>query len=174
MQILITESQFNLLKEGIDLIHFVKNLFSNENIKRFKTEGKNEINEKIQKIVDLIWKVMSKTKEYQSLKKIKKYLTRVFVHKSSLSGSGGGFATDIEGVKNITWDVVILLDFKSYFNPKNDPEFMSEFSQFKELFNDVSEKMGIKRGDVNYITSTDYYDNNNNPVNNEINFHIYI
>jgi len=171
MEILITESQFNLLKEGIDLIHFVKNLFSDENIKRFKTEGDDEINQKIQTIVNAIWKVMSKTKEYQNLKKIKKYLTRVFVHKSSLSGSGAGFATDRGGFRHVEWSVVIILDFKPYFNPGDDSEFHSEFVKFQELFDNVSEKMGLKKGGIVGITpdSSDTV-----PVKHEINFHIYI
>jgi hypothetical protein len=143
MDIILTESQINLIKENIDILHYLKTILSSKNPNKYRREYDAADNEKAQKIIDMVLKVSSKTEDYKNLP-ITKYISEFFVHKTSIQNDSETLFEYDPDILYYTWNVVILVYFKPIFNFRKTKDVMDQIKKIKEIFETNLKNMGIK------------------------------
>jgi hypothetical protein len=130
---IVTEQQYNLIKEYFDPIYYLKKIMSDAP-KYIKDPSNLKYDVAFQKVVDVIFKYTMKHTPVDNLKGIE-------VNKVTPQGWGGNMNDDSKG-SHTEWNVVAHTIVPKWFNPA-DEEFKSQMENFKKEFNKIAEMMGL-------------------------------
>lgn len=132
----VTEQQYDLIKEYFDPIYYLKKIM-NDDPKYIKDPSSLKYEEAFQKIVNVIFKYTMKHTPVDNLKGIE-------VSKVTPQGWGGGDGetSSFTGSSRTEWIVVAHSVLPKWFNP-NDDNYKSQMEKFKTEFKSISEMMGL-------------------------------
>jgi len=133
---IVTEQQYNLIKEYFDPIYYLKKIM-NDDPKYIKDPSSLKYEEAFQKIVNVIFKYTMKHTPVDNLKGIE-------VSKVTPQGWGGGDGetSSFTGSSRTEWIVVAHSVLPKWFNP-NDDNYKSQMEKFKTEFKSIAEMMGL-------------------------------
>lgn len=128
MKIIITNEQYNLVKEYFDPLYYLKNLFRKDRDRPNDLETQD-----LQKIVDLIFKFTQKEYPVKEIKGLK-------IQSHWLSNTASMFEKYGFYVQkhHVTLDVIL----SKWFNPK-DEKYLNDLEIFRKKFEQVRKNMGI-------------------------------
>jgi hypothetical protein len=129
MDIIITESQLLLIKENVDILHYLKNFFSKKDpLKIEKNEWEpQDLYDFSKKIFEMILKIVKKTNDYKNLT-ITKYISEFGITNQIFYDE---------------WTILVHVIFKPIFNVKGSEITKTEFQKLNDLFEWVMKSMGL-------------------------------
>jgi hypothetical protein len=135
MKYIITNNQYELLKEYFDPIHFLKKKISKEK-SQIKPEEFIQYEKDFQKFVDLIFKYTYKNNPLEHL---------------------NGFKV-LKVTPSMIWTVLLTEKIDDWFNHCNNPEYIKKLAEFKNNFKKIAKMtaMGSPFGSEHLPEDVDY------------------
>ncbi len=130
---IVTEQQYNLMKEYFDPLYYLKKVMNNAP-KYIRNPDTLKYDVAFQKVVDVIFKYTMKDAPVDNLKGLE-------VIKVTHQGWGSDMKDDSKG-SHTEWIVVAHSILPKWFNPDDD-NYKSQMEKFKKEFKSVAEMMGL-------------------------------
>jgi len=127
----VTEQQYDLIKEYFDPIYYLKKII-NDDPKYIKDPSSLKYEEAFQKIVNVIFKYTMKHSPVDNLKGLEI---------SKVTPQGFGDSSDSKN-SHTEWTVVAHSILPKWFNPDDD-NYKSQMEKFKTEFKSIAEMMGL-------------------------------
>ena len=122
MKYIVTESQYNLIKEYFDPIYFLKNKLVKKP-QQIKDPNWVPYEGKFQEVVDIIFKLTKRITKLEHLKGFK--------------------VSKVTPVGNERWTVLLAPEIDEWFNWKNNDEYKYKLEKFRDEFVDVARMGGF-------------------------------
>jgi hypothetical protein len=130
---IVTEQQYNLIKEYFDPIYYLKKIMSDAP-KYIREPETLKYDVSFQKIVDVIFKYTMKHSPVDNLQGLE-------VTKVTPQGWGGNMGDDSKG-SHTEWIVLLTSVLPKWFNP-DDITYRSQMEDFKREFASIANMMGL-------------------------------
>jgi len=130
---IVTEQQYNLMKEYFDPIHYLKKIMSDAP-KYIRDPNTLKYDVAFQKVVDAIFKYTIKNAPVDNLKGLE-------VTKVTPQGWGSDMKDDSKG-SHTEWIVLLNPKLPKWFNP-DDMDYRTQLEDFKKEFASIANMMGL-------------------------------